>query len=161
MSTNVTLRRRPADGGKLGAELERGGGIANGHAPRCTNHIPVEFILLRVAIVPRHIALGVGNDIRLATRDVGVFVANAQSVTRPTILIIITMLILHRAKRKACVMTLVLRNELWRKAMILLWREVCCNGELRLEGGALLAIAPELHINRIFGNGEVIFATAR
>ena len=71
------------------------------------------------------------------------------------------MLILHRAKRKARVVALVLRDELWRKAMVLLWREVCCNGELRLEGRALLAVAPELHIDRIFGNSEVVFTTAR
>ena len=69
------------------------------------------------------------------------------------------MLILHRAKRKARVVALISRNELRREAVVLLWREVCCNGELRLEGGALLAIAPELHINRIFGNGEIIFTT--
>ena len=161
MPTSVTLWCRPADGGKLGAQLERGGGIANRYSPRRTNHIPVELILLRIAIVPRHIALGIGNDIRLAPRDVRIFVANAQGIARPTILIIITMLILHRAKRKACVVAFVSRNEFWRKAMVLLWWEVCCNGELRLEGGAFLTVAPELHINRIFGNGEVIFAAAR
>ena len=65
------------------------------------------------------------------------------------------------SQRKACVVAFVSRNEFWRKAMVLLWWEVCCNGELRLEGGAFLTVAPELHINRIFGNGEVIFAAAR
>ena len=71
------------------------------------------------------------------------------------------MLILHRAKRKARVMTLVLRNELWRKAMILLWREVCRDGELCLEGGAFLAIAPKLHVGRVAGDSEVVFTTTR
>ena len=161
MPTSVTLWCRPADGSKLGAQLERNTGITNGHAPRCANHIPVELILLRIAIVPRHIALSIGNNVRLATRDVRIFVANAQGIARPTILIIITMLILHRAKRKARVVALILRDKLRCKAMVLLWWEVCCNGELRLEGGALLAVAPELHIDRIFGNGEIIFTTAR
>ena len=71
------------------------------------------------------------------------------------------MLILHRAKRKARVVALILRDELRCEAMVLLWWEVCCDGELRLEGGAFLAVASKLHIDRIFGNGEIIFTTAR
>ena len=161
LPTNVTLRRRPADGSKLGAQLEPGASITNRYSPRCANHIPVELIFLCVTIVPRHIALGIGNDVCFATRDVRIFVANAQGVARPTIFIILTMLILHRAKRKARVVALVPRNELWCEAMVLLGWKVRCNGELGLEGGAFLAVAPELHINRIFGNGEIIFTTAR